>query len=75
MAVIHPMDDHPDFDISAIRRAVIEQADAAGAEGWFDMPVPREIRPSGLLRVPRGHSSIGPSTGAEEATSRTRGRP
>ena len=48
------MDEHPDFDIPAIRAAVRAQADAAGGGGWFDMPVPPAIHPSGSLRVPRG---------------------
>ena len=42
------------YDIDAIRRVVVAQADAAGPGGWMDMPVPAGVHPSGALRVPRG---------------------
>lgn len=43
-----------DVDVEALRSIVIRQADAAGPEGWMEIPIDRLARPSGKLRVPRG---------------------
>lgn len=40
--------------IEALRASIVAQADAAGADGWMEIPVDRSVRGDGLLRVPRG---------------------
>jgi hypothetical protein len=43
-----------DARIEGLRERILAMADAAGESGWLDLPVPREVRASGVLRVPRG---------------------
>ncbi len=40
--------------IEALRKSVVAQADAAGPDGWMDIPVGKSVRAEGMLRVPRG---------------------
>lgn len=39
--------------IAALRKLVIEQADAMGPEGWMQISVPDAVSPDGVLRVPK----------------------
>lgn len=40
--------------VADLRRRIVAQANTAGPEGWLDLAVPRSMRPSGILKVPRG---------------------
>jgi len=58
-------------EIERLRAAIIKQAEAAGRDGWMEIPVPKIVAGRGKLRVPRGafeHWACRPS-GAEHLAS------